>query len=174
MAKFCTSCGREIPEGLRFCPECGAQQGPVPAPQAAPAAPAGAEKAVSTGAFWGLTLLYALPGVGFICSIVLSLVSENKNIRHHALAALIWKLIAIALLVLLFLLARPAMRQVSDGFRDYFREHGSQTGETYDPQDILGKLESGDLQGLLEEYGDDLQDLLDEYGGEDGARHYGG
>jgi len=184
MARFCTSCGREVQAGLRYCPECGAEQSPVPASQAAPADPAKVGKVVSTGAFWGLSLLYALPGVGFICSIVLSLVSENKNVRHHALAALIWKLIGILLLALLFLLARPAIRRASEDFRDYFREHGSLSGEV-DPRDVLGRLESGDLQGFLEEYGDDLQDLLEEYGGdlrdlpeEYGAeadpRHYGG
>ena len=109
MPRFCTSCGREVPVGLRFCPECGAEQVPVPASPPMPAVREAGEEVVGTGAFWGLTLLYAIPVVGFICSIIFSLVPENRNIRHHALAILIWKLICAALLALTYLMIRPVL-----------------------------------------------------------------
>lgn len=34
MAKFCTYCGKELPDGATFCTECGAKTNePSPAPQ---------------------------------------------------------------------------------------------------------------------------------------------
>lgn len=35
MAKYCTNCGKEIPDNIAFCTECGTPA-PAPAPQAAP------------------------------------------------------------------------------------------------------------------------------------------
>ncbi len=50
MAKFCTSCGSPVEEGVRFCPKCGAQLGAAPsatpsAPSPAPAQPSAAAPA---------------------------------------------------------------------------------------------------------------------------------
>ena len=43
MARICTNCGSEIPEGASFCTECGTslteESATAPAPEAAPAAP---------------------------------------------------------------------------------------------------------------------------------------
>ncbi len=174
MARYCADCGHEIPEGMRFCPECGREAGPSPAAPAAPPAAApvpaapGADKVVSTGAFWGLQALYSIPLVGLIGSIAFSAASENKNIRHHALATVIAKLTGIVLLIVLLLLARSAIRRVGRGLEDFFANHASQYGASADPhdmQDIMDMLESGDLEGFLEQYGDeDLRDLLEQYG----------
>ena len=37
MAKFCTNCGKDIPEGIAFCTECGTK---APEPKAVPEQPA--------------------------------------------------------------------------------------------------------------------------------------
>ena len=34
---FCTNCGNQMPDGTRFCPQCGTQTGAAPAAPAAPA-----------------------------------------------------------------------------------------------------------------------------------------
>lgn len=173
MARYCADCGHEIPEGMRFCPECGREAGPSPAAPAAPSAapvPAapGADKVVSTGAFWGLQALYSIPLVGFISSVVFCAASENKNIKHHALATLIAKLTGVVLLIVMLLLARSAIQRVGQGLEDFLARHASQYGASADPQDmqdIMDMLESGDLEGFLEQYGDeDLRDLLEQYG----------
>ena len=194
MSQICPKCGYEFPEESRFCPECGApapgalqpQTQPRDSGSAAPTArtvfvtqPAGPEEAVvGTGAFWGLKLLYSIPVVGFICSIVLSIAPRNRNIKHHALANLIWKLVAIALLIVSLLLLRPVIRQVSDQMKDAISEITGGEFSFDDLGEMQGMLQQygiddlgdlGELQGLLQEYGiqdiGDLQSYLEEHGG---------
>ncbi len=205
MARFCTNCGHELPEGKGFCPECGVpvteetvlppgpEEGLPPAPAApqppreasAPspqyAAPAAARPMaavpvsdpeslpVSTGAFFGLEFLYRVPLVGFICSIVLSIAPKNKNVRHHAQAKLIWKILGTVLLVAFFLLLGAGVRKFANAFRDALTQI---TGNEYSFSSIqdLEKMEE-DLQGLMQQYGiedledlDELQELLRENG----------
>ena len=177
MAKFCMNCGHEIPEGMTFCTECGArvadqsQAGTAaaapgasagstyrPAPPAAPvyaSAPEEAEtKVVSTIGFWALHLLYKLPIVGFICSLVLSLAPRNRNLRHHALANFIWKLIGIALFITLLLLARPAFKKMQEAFNEAFQSFSqSQAASGMDMNDLMQQFMNGDIDGFLEQYG---------------------
>jgi hypothetical protein len=210
MARYCTNCGHELPEGKGFCPECGVPiteetplpQGPeeglpplpaAPQPprleeqgpkqerpeQSAPptAAPAPVYVAaaqpesppVSTAGFFGLEFLYKIPIVSFICSIVLSIAPKNKNVRHHAQAKLIWKILGTVLLVAFFLLLGAGVRKFANAFRDALTQI---TGNEYSFSSIqdLEKMEE-DLQGLMQQYGiedledlDELQELLRENG----------
>ena len=55
------------------------------------------KKPVSTVGFMLLQLLYAIPIVGFFSSLVLAIAPEKKDLKHHALANFIWKLVLLAL-----------------------------------------------------------------------------
>ena len=135
MAQFCTRCGTEIPENGSFCPDCGARQEAVSAETARPAeaiqtqtyakqsyqqyqqsqnyyakqnsvsADGNTAPVVSTAAFIGYMLLFALPLAGFIICIVMAFSASNENIKHYARAILIIELIAVALIVLIALIA---------------------------------------------------------------------
>ncbi len=94
----------------------------VPAKEAAPAAPEAAPvsaapegkasgkpmaAAVSTGSYFWLTVLYAIPVLGLICSIIAAVSAQNLSRRNFARSVLIIKLIclfvslALAVVVLL-------------------------------------------------------------------------
>lgn len=66
-------------------------------------------KVVSTGAFFWLEVLYALPMVGFIAAIVFAAASENDNIKHHALAKIIVHLVALALSIISIIICVSAI-----------------------------------------------------------------
>ena len=193
MAKFCINCGHELPEGMTFCPECGAKAegaSSAPRPAAEPwtasayasAAPAPAAAAkdpetgvVSTGGFWGLHLLYKLPVIGFICSLVLSIAPRNRNLRHHALANFIWKLLGIAFFITLLILARPALQKARDAFNDAFQSFSqSQAAGSMDVNDMVQQFMSGDVDGFMEQFGggyaypaggeESMEDVLSKFG----------
>ena len=114
MAELCTQCGKELTPGTAFCTECGAKASapippPQPAPQPRPAPPAPpaapTDKVVSTGSFFGLMLLYALPLVGWIICIVMAFAPKNRNIKNYTRAVLIWAIIGLVLAGLLAALA---------------------------------------------------------------------
>lgn len=96
MARYCTSCGREIPSGSAFCSECGAIAPPESSASRSPQ-PAGAE-AVSTGYFFWMTLVYGLPVIGWAVCLIMSFASQSGTKKHHARAYLIWALIGIVLI----------------------------------------------------------------------------
>ncbi len=214
MARFCTNCGHELPEGKGFCPECGVPiteetplpQGPeeglpplpaAPQPprleeqgpkqerpeQSAPptAAPAPVYVAaaqpesppVSAAGFFGLEFLYKIPIVSFICSIVLSIAPKNKNVRHHAQAKLIWKIVGFVLMIVFFLLAGAVLRKAWDSFKSAYSEATGHAFSFSDLQD-MDPSDLEDLQDFLEQYGvgeieglDELQDIMRQYGMED-------
>lgn len=137
MAKFCSNCGAPLDEGSTSCSACGydpASEAPAadtPAVTAAPAkeAPNASQvqyipcqpqpadnaetKVISTGAFFGLMLLFSIPVVGFISALIMTFACRNKNLRHYALAALIWMLVAIVLTVILGAVALFILRMFS-------------------------------------------------------------
>ena len=159
MARFCTGCGSELRDGVAFCTECGAKA-EMPA-QAQPAsqsvsqptvfhAPAAENPSpvVSTAAYFGMMLLFALPVIGWIACIIMAFAPKNENIRHFARANLIWLLIA-ALLAGLLYLAVSALIEFAAPYIEQIRS--GDFGE-------LGEL--GEYAEIFEQFGD-LKDILD-------------
>ncbi len=60
-----------------------------------------------------MELLYAIPVIGFILSVILSFAHRNDNMKHYARSKLIWSLIAVILgavgTVLWFVLLREVI-----------------------------------------------------------------
>ena len=107
MSKVCTACGAGIPEDSAFCTACGAKAPQTPVTQSAaalvqPLRPEAAlsenpDKTVSTGAFFGLILLFCLPVIGWIACLLAAFVPKNRNIRNFARAMLIWLVIGLVI-----------------------------------------------------------------------------
>lgn len=146
MAKFCTECGKEILENVAFCTECGTKieveestaepqeqqpvtkevnsteiKKPVETPLKQPASNAQpvvdpSSKVVSTGAYFGLTFLFAMPVIGFLACIIFAFAPKNKNLKNFAKATLIWFIIGFILMAILvaigFLFAESFMQYV--------------------------------------------------------------
>ena len=45
---------------------------------------------VTTGAFFGLNLLFSLPAIGWIICLIMAFAPKNKNIKNFARSKLIW------------------------------------------------------------------------------------
>lgn len=124
MAKYCTHCGKALEQGADVCNECGTKVpnaenatvvvnvAPVeepkqPQPNFAPTneqtAPTGKYAVAGTASYFWLALLFSLPFVGFICSIIFSFAPQNLNIKHFSRSVMIWNIVAIAIVVLYFI-----------------------------------------------------------------------
>lgn len=128
---ICPNCGVTVTGA--YCPSCGramnAQQPPqqqppqqqqqnnpyyaAPAPYSAPNPEASLPeqyKPLSMWAYWGLSLLYSLPLVGFIMLIVHSCDKSNINRKNFACSYWCWYIViaAIALVILVLSLAGVA------------------------------------------------------------------
>lgn len=140
MARICNSCGSPLPDGTSFCTQCGAKSAvpvrPGPQPSTRQASEAQAEKAVSTGTFFGLMFLFSLPVLGWLICVIMAFAPKNKNIKHFARAILIWLIIA---LVVSFLLGL-AINALIGSATAYINEAMGETAGL------------GDLNGLLSEF----------------------
>lgn len=105
----CMRCGAFLPEGTRFCPNCGAealeevmrpqyQQQQTFTEQNIPEQ----YRPLSPWAYWGLSILYAVPIVGFVFLIVFSFNSSNINRRNFTRAY--WCGLLLAAIVVIILL----------------------------------------------------------------------
>ncbi|MBR3060272.1 MAG: zinc-ribbon domain-containing protein [Oscillospiraceae bacterium] len=113
-----------------------------PRPSAGPSRPDRSGKPVSTLGFWALKLLYAIPVVGFFASLVLSIAPENKSLKHHALATLIWRIIILGFLIFgsirLWNGIEANWDRVSDSFSEIFEGE-----EINSLDDLLDSLKNG-------------------------------
>ena len=161
MSVKCVKCGTELPDGVAFCTECGTKvEKPEPAPQPEPqpepasqptpeprtapqpapevkAAPVYTEEPVGFFPYFGLMALFALPFVGFICSIIFSFAPKKKSLKSFARAQLVWTLIGAVLSVILVIIGLIIGKSIVDGISSSF-----------------GSLTDGgipDLKGLLDE-----------------------
>jgi len=137
----CPNCGAPLAEGAQFCTSCGTKlqstqqptyqtqntaQGGYAQPTYPPqgyayppqgyvqqnAAPDGPYRVLGAWAYWGLTLLYSLPLIGWIFALVFACSNTNINRRNHARAYWITVLIAVVVGVLAYLLFGEAIREL--------------------------------------------------------------
>jgi len=117
---YCTKCGAQVADGVKFCTSCGnpmgaaqpqaapqpsQEQAPQPQPQSQqpyvqqpPYAPAPSavytEEPISTGAYIGIFFLLMIPVVNLICLIIWACGGCNKkNKTNLSRALLVWMLI---------------------------------------------------------------------------------
>lgn len=125
MAKYCSQCGKELAEGQVFCTECGTpapkedlqsikigtytyESAPVqpsnPAPQPAVTSDSKASKKtnVSTGYFFWMKFLYAIPVLGWIICLIMIFSEKEPSKKHFAIATFIWIIIGVILAFLLY------------------------------------------------------------------------
>lgn len=119
MARFCTYCGAPLEQDATVCTECGVEvadtekKAPVPPPDPVVTAPVteikeekkenipvGKYAVASTSSFFWFSLLYSLPVIGFICSIIFSFASKNLNLKNYARSILVWYLVGIIAVLL--------------------------------------------------------------------------
>lgn len=149
MLRYCTSCGKEVPDGVEFCTECGCKlekpvNNPVVQKTVAPVVTGNDSDVVSTGAYFGLMLLFAIPVVGFIACLIMSFASKNKNIKHYSRAVLIWTIIVAVLTIILSIIGYLLM----DSLMDYINQ--SYGGSMNSFTDIFSDF--SELEGVLEQY----------------------
>lgn len=172
MARFCTGCGKEIPNGVAFCTACGTPaptdapsevakpqtppQQPAPAPTMtataapprityAPTAditPAGKNGIVGTGWFFGMMFLFAIPVIGWLACFITSFISKNENKKHFARALLIWLIIGLVLAVVGYFV----FRWLGGMLIDYINaEFGGQFGDLQELLEQFKQFENGGL-----------------------------
>ena len=115
MAKNCTYCGAALEDNAEICTACGKSimtaendvqpnaeeiasvQTPAQPPKASvQAEPTGKYAVASTSSFFWLTLLFSIPVIGFICSMIFGFTTENLNKKHYARSVILWNIAAIA------------------------------------------------------------------------------
>ena len=106
---YCTKCGTQVADGVKFCTSCGnpmgaaqpqaAPQQPQPQPYTQPQpqyAPVYTEEPISTGAYIGIFFLLMLPVINLILLIVWACGGCNKkNKTNLSRALLVWMLIGV-------------------------------------------------------------------------------
>ncbi|GEM_PF-3786914 len=79
---------------------------------------------VSAWTFIGLTILFCLPVIGFICEIVFTFAPKKYSLRNFSLACLVFRIIGILIFMLLAVLAIiaivtvPELGSVVDAIKD--------------------------------------------------------
>ena len=97
---------------------------------------------LSTGAFFGLMFLFAVPVIGWIACIIMAFVPKNENLKHFARAMLIWLIIAAVLCVVLYFL----FAWIGGALKDYINElTGGQFG---DWKDIFEQFQNGEFSSI--------------------------
>ena len=118
---FCKKCAAKIPDDSVFCPECGekltaddpsggntqkvrTQYRQPQSPQVQTPVYDASSAPLSTGNFFWLPVITAIPIVGIILILVWAF-SKNANVnrKHYARAVLIWLLIGLILTVIVYL-----------------------------------------------------------------------
>ena len=130
---ICRHCGATVRDGAQFCGVCGKSLDMYDAtvraaPSAPPVQPAPSVvvtpvinntvpleyRPISAWGYFGYSLLFAIPLVGFICLIIFSFDSSNINRRNYARSFWCALLIAVIFLVILFLIMMVAGFSMED------------------------------------------------------------
>lgn len=97
---------------------------------------------LSTGAFFGLILLFAIPVIGCIACIVMAFAPKNENLKHFARAMLIWVIIFMVLCVAMYFV----FIWLSGPILDYINEITD--GQFGNWNDILEQFKHGGFNGI--------------------------
>ncbi len=104
---YCVNCGAEIPQGQKFCENCGQTVGAVkyvnvPSEPVIEYVVPEENRPISAWGYIGYNILFAIPIIGFIAVIILSF-NKNINVRNRArsfwCALLIWIVVGIILII---------------------------------------------------------------------------
>ena len=82
---------------------------PVPVPEA-PAEPPKRSKEISTGGYFWLMLLFAVPVIGFIAMLIFASAVKNRNLRNFARAHVVWVVVLLILAILLWIVTKLALK----------------------------------------------------------------
>lgn len=82
---------------------------PVPVPEAAPE-PVKRSKEISTGGYFWLMLLFAVPVIGFIAMLIFACAVKNRNLRNFARAHVVWIVVLLILAILLWVVTKLALK----------------------------------------------------------------
>ncbi|HPK14728.1 MAG TPA: zinc ribbon domain-containing protein [Clostridia bacterium] len=135
----CPYCGTANSNGTRFCVGCGANiegapheapKPPVQTYQASYAPPPPAYQSVPainpltqpmrTGEFFWMMFVFAIPLVGFICSLVWAFGGNvNLNRKNLSRAVLIWMLVSIILTIVVSIILALLGASLADAFSSY-------------------------------------------------------
>ncbi len=99
MSKYCDICGKEISENETRCISC-SEKNTVQLKN---------NGKMGIAEYFGLILLYSIPGVGLIATGIMSFVCKNENRKNFARAWLIWLLIGLLVSAFTFFLSMSAM-----------------------------------------------------------------
>ena len=136
---FCTTCGTQVSDEIKFCTKCGNPMGEAPRPmpvasasqtyggsaafsgtqpppmhEAAPVftspppsgdAPPPYESpyaVMGVGSFFGHTLLFSIPFIGWLICLIMAFTSKNHNKRNFARSTLIFIIVGIILSISLY------------------------------------------------------------------------
>ena len=118
---ICTHCGAKNEDGSRFCAECGtrleapASVGATPPPTYRNVVPNTYSltadqlppqyRPLGAWAYFGYSLLFAIPLVGFICLIIFSFSDDNINRRNYARSFWCALLVSFSIMIVLLVLA---------------------------------------------------------------------
>lgn len=149
---FCTNCGNQMADGVKFCTSCGTAVAAAPAPAATaaitePAAPpvqpqpvytqaapqpaaTYQEEPISTGSYIGIFLLLMLPIVNLVCLIIWACGGcAKRNKANMARALLVWMLIGTVLGGLVLLAGSLLFGDTLDSIREIGSQINAATGE---------------------------------------------
>ena len=114
---FCPNCGKEIINGAGFCGNCGVRiEQTQTEPKTAPVQPVIVQQPITEAnlpaqfkplgawAYFGLTLLFTIPIVGFIFLIIFSVKKTNINRRNFARSFWIPFFIALGVFLILIII----------------------------------------------------------------------
>ncbi len=138
MRLFCTKCGKELQEGLKFCIHCGAEVTNAPRheqPQAKVQTPQHDEvpaRAVSMWTYFGLDFLYSIPLIGLIASLITVCTTRDESLKVYAKAKLAWQAVGLAVLIVTILVVALLSNYLLEYINSWAWDHFDNWGELFD------------------------------------------
>lgn len=151
---------------------------PISDPISAAAIPTQGEPPVHTGIFFGLEVLFSIPLIGLISSIIFSFAPKNKNLKNYARAKMIWCLISLLITVVTIISCVIATQRLTEYLRSQFaldEEEKARIESLFDTIDNIGELagiinsisSSEDIAGIIGQIGgmENIGEIIEQFGG---------